>query len=103
VDLAAIATEASVYPQRMRMADDELARIYPSVGDILFIECKSTSRPYERFGPAARRRMLELGDSVGAACWLAWKPKFAGHWVWIPSAEWPDANLPKTPSATLSG
>jgi Holliday junction resolvase len=111
VDLAAVAQDRAIYPRAMLTHVLEHGLMpRPRRGGLLLIECKSTSRPFERFGPADRRELLELADSVGAGAWLAFKPKGAAGWAWIPSWRWPtatadllrgrpsisDGNLPKT-------
>jgi Holliday junction resolvase len=82
VDVVAIARAGAVHPAR--------ALAPARQGEIALIECKSTSGgPYERFGPAERKLLVELAASVGASAWLAYKPKGARAWTWIPSAAWP--------------
>src|SRR5215831_14784576 len=102
VDVLAIATGQAQYPAAMRSAiGDRIST--PSRGSVLLIEAKSTSKPFERFGPTSRRTLLNLANSIAAAAWLAWKPSGATRWTWIPTADWPsarrhegNANLPKT-------
>jgi len=82
VDVLAIARAGAMHPAR--------AATPARQGEIALIECKSTAGgPYERFGPAERKLLAELAASVGASAWLAYKPKGARAWTWIPSAAWP--------------
>lgn len=53
------------------------------------VEVKSTAGgPYERFGPADRRRLSLAGKLAGADCYLAWWPS-RGTLRWIHETEWP--------------
>jgi hypothetical protein len=58
-----------------------------------FDEVKTTSRPYERFGPIQRRALLKLAQECGAEARLVWWPdhaKQAGRDPQIiPSSNWP--------------
>lgn len=53
------------------------------------IEVKSTAKsPYERFGPAERRELVDAAVAAGAVAELAyWPPR--GQLRWIASEEWP--------------
>lgn len=62
--------------------------------EALLIEVKSTAGgPYERFGPADRRALLELARSVGAEPWLYWWPA-RQKLQRIPHYDWPNAERP---------
>jgi Holliday junction resolvase len=57
---------------------------------LLLIEVKSTAgSPYERFGPADRRRFKDAADRAGADALLAYWPPGKGL-EWIASDQWPD-------------
>lgn len=54
------------------------------------IQVKSTAGgPYERFGPAARRALIEDAWEAGAEAVLAWWPRGQKVPKWIASADWP--------------
>lgn len=58
------------------------------------IEVKSTAGgPYERFVPAARRRLSFAAQLAGADAVLAWWPP-RGQLHWIPEAAWPPERPP---------
>ena len=53
------------------------------------VEVKSTAGgPYERFGPADRKRLSLAARMAGADALLAWWPP-RGKLRWIAEAEWP--------------
>lgn len=52
------------------------------------IEVKSTSKTYERFQPADRKRLSEAAHVAGAEAELAWWPS-RGELRFIPESEWP--------------
>jgi Holliday junction resolvase len=54
------------------------------------IEVKSTSKPYERFGPAERTRLRGAARRAGAEAWLAWWPIRKREPVWLHELDWPD-------------
>ncbi len=55
----------------------------------MFCEIKSTSGgPYERFGPAARERLISAAVKAGSTPWLIWWPLRRGPF-WIPVKDWP--------------
>lgn len=56
--------------------------------EVWLVEVKSTSKPYERFGPADRKAMLEVAEQAGAVAWLAHWPK-NGKLTMIRSTSWP--------------
>lgn len=60
------------------------------------IEVKSTSRPYERFGPGERRRLAAAARQAGAEAWMAWWPLRKREPVWLHQADWPE---PRTAAA----
>jgi Holliday junction resolvase len=55
---------------------------------VRLVEVKSTSRPFERFGPTDRLAMKAVAERAGATAWLAHWPK-GGELRWIPESEWP--------------
>lgn len=59
--------------------------------EVQLVEVKSTAGgPFERFGPADRRAMLEVADRAGADAFLAWYPPRSSVPIWIPADEWPN-------------
>jgi Holliday junction resolvase len=56
---------------------------------VWLIEVKTTSRPYERFGPDLRHEMSEMARRLGARAMLAYKPQRTREWEWIPEDAWP--------------
>jgi hypothetical protein len=56
--------------------------------EVRLVEVKSTSRPFERFGPEDRLAMKAVALLAGATAWLAHWPK-GGELRWIPESEWP--------------
>jgi hypothetical protein len=54
-----------------------------------FVQVKSTSRPYEHFGPRERAELLAVCERCDASPWLVWWPLRVKNPVWIPSARWP--------------
>jgi hypothetical protein len=62
--------------------------IFAAVSEVRLVEVKSTSRPFERFGPRDRLAMKVVAERAGATAWLAHWPK-NGELRWIPSSEWP--------------
>ena len=59
----------------------------------LLCEVKSTAQgPYERFGPADRKRLIETAELAGANAVLAWWPP-RGKLLWIDSSAWPKARI----------
>jgi Holliday junction resolvase len=59
------------------------------LSEVRFIQVKSTRQsPYERFGPADRKILLELANQAGASAYLMWWPPNRG-WQWIAANEWP--------------
>lgn len=65
----------------MAMKAGETSRLY---------ECKSTTGPYDHFGPAARKELAEAARRGGAEAFLYWHPSRRG-WMEVPSSEWPSA------------
>lgn len=54
------------------------------------IEVKSTKGgPWEKFGPADRRELLEAANRAGADALLCWWPPRKSHPEWIESEFWP--------------
>jgi Holliday junction resolvase len=84
VDVLAIAGAAAVYPQAMHSLLGS-----PPQGEVLLVQCKSTSSPYANFGPSSRRQLVDLAVDIGGAAWIAHKPKGATSWAWIHSSGWP--------------
>jgi Holliday junction resolvase len=85
---------------RLESEDWWVARAAGSLGDAdlvalkagkrpMLIEVKSTAGgPYERFGPAARQRLIMAAWIAGADAVLAWWPP-RGQLRLIPADEWP--------------
>lgn len=61
------------------------------------VEVKSTSRPFERFGPDKRERLLLAGRISGADVVLCWWPARARAPHWIPVSEWPGTTTSNEP------
>jgi hypothetical protein len=55
----------------------------------LLIQVKSTSRPYERFGPHEREFLANAATEAGACAWLVHWPARAKTPLWIESRSWP--------------
>lgn len=62
--------------------------VYPTMPEVRLVEVKSTSRPFERFGPRDRLAMKVIAEQAGATAWLAHWPK-NGELRWIPESDWP--------------
>ena len=87
---------------RLELENDDwfVTRAAGSLGDVdlvalrqdrrpRLIEVKSTAGgPYERFGPAERRRLRFAAELAGADAFLAWWPP-RGELRWIHEREWP--------------
>lgn len=60
-------------------------------GETWLIQVKSTRRPYERFGPAERARLLAETDGAGWRAALLHWPKGVGitGTRFVPSEDWP--------------
>ena len=56
----------------------------------LLIQVKSTSRPYERFGPEDRDVLRELSWKAGCEAWLVHWPA-GGRCTWVHETDWPPA------------
>jgi Holliday junction resolvase len=52
------------------------------------VEVRSTKRPYDHFGPAARKTLRDAAFIGGCQAILAWWPS-RGRLRLIPEAEWP--------------
>lgn len=51
-------------------------------------ECKSTTRPYDHFGPKERLALRQAAERAGAEAFLYWHPS-RGKWTEIPASSWP--------------
>ena len=74
-----------------------VARLARGVADVValkagcipqLVQVKSTSRPYERFGPTDREALRHAAVAAGAEAVLVWWPK-GKFLTLIPSEQWP--------------
>jgi hypothetical protein len=93
VDVVATASPMSFHPVFGRLVDPANLALRGHCDTFkwlpLYVQVKSTSRPYERFGPADRAELLHLAERGDAAPWLAWWPVRARSVTWIPGSDWP--------------
>ena len=85
-DLIASRAVSDLIPATAPTPDEALIR---SLAEVRLIECKGTSRPYERFGPTARQNLAMIAKRAGATAWLAWRPKGESLIAWYRQDSWP--------------
>jgi len=79
----------SAGPFLYRPSSPDKPQVAVPSAEVMLVEVKTTARnPWNDFGPAKRRTLLEAAARAGASAWVFWWP-MGGELERIPSSQWP--------------